>query len=229
MLEWVMESGACAWMMPPPFGEVDAYRLVQRIDGMILHGGVDIAPEGYGEKPLQAAWAGDAQRDAIETALLRACMTLNKPVLGVCRGHQLINVAMGGSLYQDVVSQGASSSVHRDADVYDALHHEVDLLAQGSWLQEIYPGVTRGCVNSVHHQALKTLGKGLVVQALGQGDGVVESVCLEGYGDVEKPYVAGVQWHPEFKVASEGRRVLDDVALRNHFLDACLKRKEACL
>ncbi len=226
MLQWVMEGGATAWMMPPVCAGISAEDLVKHVDGLILHGGVDVSPTHYGEEPLQPAWAGDVQRDALELGLLHACMKMNKPVLGVCRGHQLINVAMGGSLYQDVVLQEASYKVHRDAEVYDGLHHEVDVLSSGKWLQEVYPGVERAYVNSVHHQAIKKLGKGLQVQAVCAEDGVVESVCLPGFNDVALPYVAGVQWHPEFKADAGGQKVLSSDTLLMHFLHACQTRKK---
>lgn len=193
MLRWVGSQGALAYLVPDPMGDAAlAADLAADLDGLVLAGGVDVAPQSYGEEPTRPEWSGDAIRDAYELALIRAFVAVKKPVLGVCRGHQVLNVAFGGTLYQDIRTFVEGSLVHRDADVYDSLAHEIDLVP-GSSLAALYPGIGRARVNTVHHQAVKDPGPRVVVEARSSTDGVIEALRVEG-----EPYVRGIQWHPEF-------------------------------
>ncbi len=158
-------------------------------DGLLLTGGVDIAPASYGEKAKQKEWEGDLKRDQYELGLFREALRHDLPVLGVCRGFQLMNVALGGSLYQDLPTEYLGSKTHRDQDLYDQLFHSIQL-ERGSLLREL-EGKSTAVVNSVHHQGLKELGEGLKIVARAP-DGVVEAV--EGDGG----FLVGVQWHPEW-------------------------------
>ena len=105
LLRWIMDGGASAWMIPPPVTGFSAEMLVEDLDGLVLQGGSDVCPRTYGEEPLRPEWNGDAVRDAYEIALVRAFRAAGKPVLGVCRGMQVLNVALGGSLFQDIQTQ----------------------------------------------------------------------------------------------------------------------------
>lgn len=215
---WVMSTGALAVMIPSPAGDtrrgdVTLEDYAAWLDGLVLQGGSDVWPGSYGEAPLQERWSGDRVRDEYELALVRAFTEVGKPVLGVCRGLQLINVAFGGTLYQDVATQHPGALVHRDFELYDRNLHEVELVP-GSRLAALYPGIAVATVNSVHHQAIKDLAPGLVVEARCPRDGLVEAVRRPGAG-----FVAAIQWHPEYQRPGLGT-TLDDGPILQDFLDA---------
>jgi putative glutamine amidotransferase len=176
-----------------------------------LHG-ADVWPGSYGEEPLRPEWAGDKVRDAYEIALVRAFAEAGKPVFGICRGLQLINVAHGGSLWQDIATQKPGAKRHRDADAYDLNFHEVDILP-GTRLAQLLGGAGRHTTNSVHHQGIKRLAEGFVVEAVSPDDEVIEAIRHTG-----RAWVSAVQWHPEFHRSDLG--VIDDSPLLTDFLDA---------
>jgi putative glutamine amidotransferase len=216
LLRWIMEGGATAWLVPPPCTAIPFERVVEDLDGLVLQGGSDICPRTYGEEPLRPEWAGDAVRDAYEIALVQAFRAANKPVLGVCRGMQLLNVALGGTLFQDIATQVPGARVHRNADIYDRLFHEVEILPNTGLSRVFGAADTLRCatVNSVHHQAIKSLAKDLAVEARSIEDGLIEAVRLPG-----SPYLFGVQWHPEFQRASDSA-LLDPRPILGEFLAA---------
>ena len=196
---WVLAKDVLAVMIPA----IESEGLIQRsemslasyaehLDGLVLQGGADIAPESYGETPLAPEWAGDRVRDRYEIDLFNAFVGAGKPVIGICRGCQLINVALGGTLFQDIPTQLTQAMSHRDADLYERALHDVTLIP-GTKLAQLYPGVAQAKINSIHHQAVKDLGRELVVEALGAPDGIVEAIRWRG-----PSYVFGMQWHPEF-------------------------------
>ena len=196
---WVIAKDVLAVMIPA----IESAGLIKRsdmslaayaeyLDGLVLQGGADIAPESYGEKPLHADWAGDRVRDRYEIDLFNAFVAAGKPVIGICRGCQLINVALGGTLFQDIPTQVATDIAHRDAAQYERALHDVTLV-QGTKLSQLYPGTRQAKINSIHHQAVKDLGRDLVVEAFGVPDGIVEAIRWRG-----PSYVFGMQWHPEF-------------------------------
>ncbi|HEX6364365.1 MAG TPA: type 1 glutamine amidotransferase [Albitalea sp.] len=214
---WVMSTGALAVMVPSPegdtrVGDVTLADYAQWLDGLVLSGGADVAPSSYGEAPIDPRWAGDPVRDAYEKTLAAAFVAERKPVFGICRGLQLLNVAFGGTLYQDVATQCPGVPSHREASLYDRHFHEIELVP-GSRLADLYPGVRRARVNSVHHQAIKDLAPGFAVEARSAEDGLVEAVRRRG-----DSYVAAVQWHPEFHRPDFG--TLDDRAILDDFLHA---------
>jgi putative glutamine amidotransferase len=216
---WVMSTGAMAVMIPSPDGptqrgDVTLDHYADWLDGLVLHGGADVSPLSYGEQPLQEKWAGDKIRDEYEIALVAAFERAGKPVFGVCRGLQLLNVAYGGTLYQDIATQLPKALTHRDASVYDRNFHTVDI-HPGTRLAQLYPGEQRVKVNSIHHQAIKDLAPGFAVEAVSNEDGLVEAIRRP---DASKPYLAAVQWHPEFH--PPGSDTIDDAALLADFLAA---------
>ncbi|MEO5670277.1 MAG: type 1 glutamine amidotransferase [Ramlibacter sp.] len=216
---WVMSSGALAVMIPSPTGatqrgDVTLDHYAQWLDGLVLHGGADVSPRSYGETPLQEKWAGDRIRDEYEIDLVAAFERHGKPVFGVCRGLQLLNVAFGGTLYQDIETQMPKALRHRDAQVYDNNFHGVEF-TPGTRLASLYPGGNRAKVNSIHHQAIKDLAPGFEVEATSHEDGIVEAIRRSDQG---KPYLAAVQWHPEFHRADSD--TIDDAALLEDFLSA---------
>ncbi len=213
---WLMSQGALPVMVPSPFGDtargdvgLDDY--AQWLDGLLLHGGADIWPGSYGEEPLRPEWSGDRLRDEYDIALVRAFVAAGKPVFGICRGLQLVNVAHGGTLYQDIVTQKPGARVHRDAQAYDLHFHEVDVLP-GTRLAQLL-GAQRHRTNSVHHQGIKGLAPGFVVEAVSPDDGVVEAIRHTG-----EAWIAAVQWHPELHRADLD--VVDDTQLLVDFLEA---------
>ncbi len=162
---------------------------VQSFDGFVFTGGQDISPGLYGQDILPQCNYQAPMRDSQELYMIRRLLELDKPVLGICRGLQIMNAACGGSLYQDLPTQAPSSVVHRQTMPYDIPHHQVTI-APGSLLHRAI-GHSHLSVNSMHHQAVRDAAPGLRVSALAP-DGIVEA--LE---DPEKRFFLGVQWHPE--------------------------------
>lgn len=199
MAHWIMAQGAVVLMLPALGFDAEIERrqvtvrnYVDALDGLVLQGGADVSPRSYQEEPLRPEWSGDPVRDRYEMDLLEGFLTQGKPVLGVCRGAQLLNVAFGGSLYQDLATQRPEAGRHVDAELYDRHGHELRF-EPGSRLAEIYGGREGGRVSSIHHQAVDRLGADIVVEARSPGDGVIEAIRARG-----SAFVAGVQWHPEF-------------------------------
>lgn len=215
---WVMSSGALAVMIPSPIGPTQRgdgalEHYADWLDGLVLEGGSDVWPGSYGETPIQAQWQGDRVRDAYEHALVHAFVARGKPVFGICRGLQMLNVAFGGTLFQDIATQQPGAARHRDAERYDRNFHEIQLVA-GSRLAALYPGCSQLRVNSVHHQAIKDLAPGFVIEACSSSDGIIEAVRRPG-----PSYVAAVQWHPEFHTPAADL-VIDDAPILAEFLAA---------
>ena len=209
---WVMSRDVLVFMVPT----VDKEGLLHRsnirvadyarvLDGLVLQGGSDVSPSTYGEAPLAPEWAGDRLRDVYEIELVHEFVEAGKPVLGICRGAQLINVAFGGSLHQDIPS-------HRTDD-YEGHRHEIRF-EPGSGLARLYRGLEHPQVSSIHHQSIRSLGRGLHVEAWSEPDGVIEAVRANG-----RSYVVGVQWHPEFHHPGD-EAVLDSAPILEEFLRA---------
>jgi len=178
----------------------------------VLHGGADVWPGSYGETPLQERWSGDRNRDDYEIALVRAFAKAGKPVFGICRGLQLINVAFGGTLYQDIPTQRPQALTHRDAVAYDLNFHDL-AVEPGSRLATLLADQLSRKINSVHHQGVKDLAANFVVEARCPADGMVEAIRHTGAA-----WVAGVQWHPEFHKPELG--TLNDEPILQDFLNA---------
>jgi putative glutamine amidotransferase len=214
MAEFVSSRGSLAYVIPPRTDD-DYADYAADFDGLVLTGGVDVAPGSYGRTPERLEWSGDAVRDAYELALLRAALAANKPVLAICRGHQVLNVAFGGTLHQDIGTHVTGALVHRDAERYEQNEHEIAI--EGGLAAIL--GTSSGRVNSVHHQAIADLAPGLVVEARSVVDGVIEAVCAP-----EHAWVRGVQWHPEFRFGDP--TLVDQSLLFASFLDAASRGKE---
>jgi putative glutamine amidotransferase len=213
---WLAAAGALPVMIPAPAGGAQRVRseladYAAWLDGLVLHGGADISPAAYGQEPLRPEWSGDPVRDAYEMALLGAFVAAAKPVFGICRGLQLINVAHGGTLYQDLATQKPGARQHRDVQAYEHHIHEVHVLP-GTHLSRLLGG-ERHRVNSIHHQGIRQLAPGFVVEAVSPEDGLVEAIRSTGAG-----WLAAVQWHPELHHPALG--TLDDRPLLRDFLDA---------
>ena len=218
---WIMSAGALVVMVPCPTGEtargdVTLKHYAEWLDGVVMHGGSDVWPGSYGEEPLKDAWLGDRVRDLYDLAVVEAFSQAGKPIFGVCRGLQLINVAFGGTLYQDIETQHPGALQHRNAITYDQHVHEVDIVPH-TQLARLYPGRRRVTVNSIHHQGIKRLAPGFDIEAWSHPDGLPEAIRRQsGNGG---GYIAATQWHPEFR--SPGGITLDDSPLLHDFLAAC--------
>ena len=217
---WVMSQGDLAVMVPSPENAERLAEYAQWLDGLLLMGGSDLWPGSYGETPLQERWSGDRIRDEYEMALARAFVALGKPVFGVCRGLQLLNVAFGGTLYQDIATQRPEALQHRDASLYDQHFHPI-AFEPGTRLASLYPAATGATVNSVHHQGIKDLAPDFTVEARCPDDGTIEAVRWRG-----DSYVAAVQWHPEFHVGANAPGLIDDAPLLADFRAACTAAQE---
>lgn len=217
LAHWAMARGAMVLMLPTIETEsvirrsdVAIGEYVEELDGLILQGGADVCPLSYGEEPLRPEWSGDAVRDRFEIELLFAFIRAGKPVIGVCRGMQLINVAFGGTLYQDLPSLRPGAVSHHDQDSYDNHFHGIRIIPNGG-MEEIYPVVRGATVNSIHHQAVKDLGRDLQVEAVSDDD-LIEAIRWGGAS-----YVFGVQWHPEFH-DPRNPDLLDGMPILDEFL-----------
>ncbi|MFN3565644.1 MAG: gamma-glutamyl-gamma-aminobutyrate hydrolase family protein [Burkholderiaceae bacterium] len=225
IVHWVQSAGAIAFVIPSPDGptrrgDVTLAEYADVLDALVLEGGSDMWPGSYGEQPLRPEWNGDRVRDEYEIALTRAFVARGKPVLGVCRGLQVLNVAFGGTLYQDIATQVPGALKHRDAALYDRNFHAIEFVA-GTRLARLYRGNPRATVNSVHHQAIKDLAAEFTVEARCPDDGIVEAIRWTG-----PSYVAGVQWHPEFHDWKDPA-VLDGDPLLRDFVAAIRARDGA--
>ena len=158
-------------------------------DGFFFTGGADVDPTRYGEEILPVCGELQVQRDAMEFSLLSHVLPTEKPILGVCRGTQLINAALGGTLYQDIPSQLQTTLTHRQLEPKFAYSHAVDVLPNTPLSALI--GTRRIAANSFHHQAIKAIGDGLAVMATAE-DGVIEALYHTAH-----PYMRLYQWHPE--------------------------------
>jgi putative glutamine amidotransferase len=196
--------------------ELHLERYAQALDGLVLQGGNDVAPQQYGQQPLKPEWAGDPVRDAYEIALIRAFVAAGKPVFGICRGLQILNVAFGGTLWQDIPTQRPDALQHVQIGRYENHFHAVEIVP-GTRLAQLYPSLPRTVTNSIHHQAIRDLAPGFVVEARCPDDGIVEAI--RRHPDAGPGLVAGVQWHPEFHRADDPT-TLDDTPLLQDFLAA---------
>ena len=196
------QAGAIPWLIP--LVDDDTLRgIYDELDAVFLPGGADIDPATYGADPHPLCDKTDRDRDRVEVSLATWAMAEEKPVLGVCRGMQLVNVAAGGTLYQDLAEERPGSLKHDyfpfrgQSYARDYLAHEVTV-AEGTRLaQRMGAGALK--VNSMHHQGVRTLGQGLVATAVAP-DGLIEAI--EGDGDA---YLVAVQWHPEALTDNDAR------------------------
>jgi putative glutamine amidotransferase len=203
-LEAVRAAGGLAVLIPPdPALADDPGEALRLLDGLLLVGGADIAACRYAADPHPLAEPAQDTRDAVELALVRAAAAGGVPTLGVCRGMQIINVALGGTLWQHLPETHGTTDHRRTVGAFAGNEHDVDL-TPGSTAAAA-AGETRHTVVSHHHQGVRDLGAGLLASGY-SGDGVVEAI--EG----EEGYLLGVQWHPEADPASRVIASLVDAA-----------------
>jgi putative glutamine amidotransferase len=185
----VEQAGGIPVVLPPVRPE-DVPAILDRLDGVLLSGGVDVDPALYGQAPHPKLGRVNRRRDDFELALTGEALRRDVPILAICRGHQVLNVATGGTLTQDIASTIEGAMQHEGKGPRSRHSHRVEVTA-GSRLRRILGQGTLP-VNSIHHQAVERLGEGLVASARCPDDGVVEGLEMPG-----RRFVVGVQWHPE--------------------------------
>ena len=186
----LLNAGGIPLLLSPLLGAALAGPALQGVDGVVLTGGEDVDPTWYGAQPADQLSPPSRERDLFELALFAAARQRGLPILGICRGIQLINVALGGTLYQDLPSERPGPVEHRPQGPRDARSHRLSLEPGSRAAQAL--GTTDLAVNSSHHQAIRDLAAGLVATGWTQ-DGVIEAA--ETPPGV--PWLLAVQWHPE--------------------------------
>ncbi len=205
----VFRAGGVPVLLPLTEDEKIMREMLCRVDGLLITGGADVGPDMYGEEKLPCCGETAPRRDRFEFPLCRLALEKDMPIFAICRGHQVLSCALGGTLYQDVAEQFGPKLKHPQYDIPRDKVHDMSV-EEGSLLHKI-TGMTWFAVNSRHHQAVKTPGAGLKVIAHAP-DGLIEGVELPG-----KKFVLGVQWHPE----ALSDRYAEAQALFNAFVEAC--------
>jgi putative glutamine amidotransferase len=188
-LEAITRGGGVGVLIPPqPLHSDEARRILSSLDGLVICGGWDIEPSRYGQEPSDKMEATDSLRDETEMTLLRAALELDMPVLGICRGAQMLNVHLGGTLHQHVPDVTGSDRYRKPGGLFT---NEEMTLEPDSRLATIFSGDKSVPGPVQHHQAIDQVAEGLVVSARGP-DGIVQGVEAP-----EKTFCVAVQWHPE--------------------------------
>ncbi len=199
-VEAVQRAGGLALMLPvDPLAVKDPSEILDMLDGLVLAGGADIDPGSYGAEPHAETVDTVPERDVFEIALTRAAIERDMPVLGICRGMQLINIALGGSLLQHLPERYGHDEHRRVIGSFDGSDHDV-MLVEGS-LAAGAAGELSHATKSHHHQGVDRLGEGLIVSGVSMLDDLPEAIELDG-SPLSRPFVLGVQWHPEADTAS---------------------------
>jgi putative glutamine amidotransferase len=186
----ILDAGGAPVLVPA--GPEEALRAtLQRLDGLLLTGGMDIVPSRFGEQPHPQLGGIEPERDDMEIALCQWALDGGKPLLGICRGIQVMNVAAGGTLYQDIASQYATAIRHPSDTALPRSFIAHDIIVEPGTRLAGLVGSGLLPVNSWHHQAAKDVGRGLVVTARA-ADGIIEAVEVSGH-----PFAVAVQFHPE--------------------------------
>ncbi len=184
-----LEQAGVVPLALPALAASDAALVLDRLDGLVLSGGDDVDPALYGQEPHPKLRDVDRRRDDFELALVREAIRRDQPLLAICRGQQVLNVALGGTLVQDIPSELGVVEHDSPGERTDRRHKVA--VAAGSRLRAILER-DEIAVNSIHHQAVARLGGGLAVSATSSADGVIEGLELPG-----ARFVLAVQWHPE--------------------------------
>ena len=203
-------AGAAPIAIPLQLGEETLSTIYARLDGLLIAGGVDVHPSEFGEEVEPFCGEIDRERDVVELQLLRWAIQQDMPVFGICRGIQMLNVAAGGTLYQDIDAQveHALPHEHVKGDPYNRLTHSVDIDPQSQLARAF--GTMRLDVNSLHHQSVKQVAPDFHIVARAP-DGIVE-----GIERLNGSFAVGVQFHPEWLIDDDARMV----ELFKHFVDA---------
>jgi putative glutamine amidotransferase len=192
----VENAGGLPIIIPHSRSRTQIHSLLTRIDGLLISGGgFDIDPAYYDEQPIARLGKINSQRTFTELESIAFGLDRDLPMLGICGGAQAINVALGGSLYQDIATQLPAAQKHQQEECSDENGHVVEVM-RGTLLYKICDRRTLG-VNTTHHQAIRNLGEGLAINATAP-DGVIEGIESKKHS-----FVLGLQWHPELLAQSE--------------------------
>ncbi len=194
-LHAVQQAGGVPVLLPPQLSKASLERLVRGLDALLLTGGGDVDPATFGEAPHPTLYEVAPARDTLETQVTLIALEKKTPLLAICRGIQVLNVALGGSLHQDVATEPGTQIQHSQKEAREQTTHKVTVTPR-SRLGRVL-GAEDLEVNSFHHQVIKSLGRGLVPVAWAP-DKLVEGVEL----DDDSQFVLGVQWHPEHLVGN---------------------------
>ncbi|MGI5873334.1 MAG: gamma-glutamyl-gamma-aminobutyrate hydrolase family protein [Bacillota bacterium] len=205
----VLDAGGIPMMLPLCDDRALLQDVADLCDGFLFTGGYDVSPTVYGETTAYDTVIASPERDDMEAALLWEILRRDRPLFGICRGLQIINAALGGSLYQDLTAQHPSETEHCQPAPYDRPIHTVSVTA-GTPLFSLV-GREEFAVNSYHHQAVRDLAPDLKTMAVSE-DGLIEAAYMPG-----KKFVWAVQWHPEYSL----RRDEESPALFRRFIAAC--------
>ena len=206
--EAVMHGGGIPVLLPVTMDPNRIRELFESVDGVLLCGGPDIHPNLYGEQIKYYCGHVNHERDVFELELARLCIEEDKPLMGICRGSQVLNVACGGTLYQDINLQGATDFKHADnSESHSPVAHPVNLLT-GKFFEQVL-GISELEITSWHHQAVRAPGEGIEIAALCP-DGIIEGVYMPA-----KKCIFGVEWHPEMLPDNPGYKLFD------YFVDQC--------
>lgn len=205
----ISQAGGIPVMLPFTKEEQETDQLFDMCDGFLFTGGHDVSPELYGEEPLEGKVDSCRKRDEMESVILKKAIDNDKPVLGICRGIQFINAALGGTLYQDLPTQHPSMTEHHQLPPYDVPVHMVNISEDSPLYECLNAKQLR--VNSYHHQAVKEVALSLEIMATSE-DGLVEGVYLPNHR-----FLWAVQWHPEFSYLSDG----NSRKIFRSFVDSC--------
>ena len=187
----VQAAGGAPVLLPPHLDEATRAALWTRLDALVLSGGGDVDPARFGEPPHAKVYEVSPERDELELGFTRRALDDGVPLLAICRGIQVLNIALGGTLHQDIPSEPGSAIDHSQKAPRHQPTHRVKVMGEGTRLGSVV-GATELEVNSFHHQAIKRLGAGLREVAWAE-DGIIEGVEMDGADS----FVLGVQWHPE--------------------------------
>lgn len=191
----IVSAGGIPVPVPVLKDKKEAEYYIELIDGLLLTGGEDINPSCYGEEPIKELKSFDINRDRWEIELFKKSYEQNLPVLGICRGMQLMNVALGGTLYQDIEKQYDKNKIHLSDRNVECIYHVIKIDSD-SKLYNILCETDKYRVNSYHHQAIKKLSPQIRIAA--ESDGVIEAIESKN-----KKFIIGVQWHPEELVGNK--------------------------
>ena len=205
-------AGALPYPLPCLASDDNLARVVEMCDGFLFSGGGDVHPHRYGEEIKPTCGEITEARDELEMRLFQLAYASGKPILGICRGAQLVNVALGGTLHQDIPTEVETTLAHRQSEPKFAMSHEVRIVANTP-LHALTGGAQRLRVNSFHHQSVKDAAPGLVPMAYAD-DGVLEAAYLSG-----TRYLRIYQWHPERLVEA----CPHNSAIFDEFIAACRK------
>jgi putative glutamine amidotransferase len=206
----ILQAGGIPVILPIGIDE-DVAQIVEKLDGLLVTGGGDIDPTLFGEEPHPKLGTISPGRDSFELAIIQETLAKDKPILAICRGIQILNIALGGDMYQDIYTQHDSQLLqHSQKATRDHLAHFVEV-KENSLLATI-SGETKFRVNTYHHQAVRHVPFPLEVSSVAS-DGIIEAI-----ESTEHPFVLGVQWHPEC-LAINGNEVAKRMFTR--FVESC--------